>query len=347
MMQTFQSVTLAFLTRTVNLSVSTREAYIVTSRRLIRSTPFKMYDTLGKNNLVSIDDCLKAIEQKSEAKRSDLVFVDASWYHTGDRNSRSDFEQGPRIKGAKFVDMKDISTTKELFPELNPKGLPTMLPTKELFAAAMDEFNIKNDDHVIIYGKEGSIFIPRTWFLFRAMGHDQDKVHVMQGSFEEWVAVGGPTEEQPVKVAGAEEILSKNRSPSYVARSPTTVVDLKEMLKAYENPEVTIIDPRGSSFAKGHIPGSVHIPYSNLVQDDNQLKLKPKEELWSIFERAGVDPLTDKMLVTSCGSGVSVCHVLLALEECGRGPEKPTMMYDGSWAEWGNEPETPKASTEI
>ena len=58
------------------------------------------------------------------------------------------FEQGPRLPGARFIDMNDIATTKELYPKLNPKGLFRMLPPKELFASAMDTFGIQNSDRV-------------------------------------------------------------------------------------------------------------------------------------------------------------------------------------------------------
>ena len=106
-----------------------------------------MYGTLAKNT-VSVEDCLKAVEEQTASDRDDIVFVDGSWFTSGDRDARQEFEAGPRIRGAKFIDAKDVSASQGLFPEKNPKGLPMMLPPKELFAATMDEFGIRNSHHV-------------------------------------------------------------------------------------------------------------------------------------------------------------------------------------------------------
>ena len=125
-----------------------------------------------------------------------------------------------------------------------------------------------------------------------------------------------------------------------------------------------IIDTRGSSFSKkGHIPGSIHIPYSSLTMKDDPLKLKTKIELKKVIRDAllrreddnaaatddadddAYDSLFFEMLrrrppLLTCGTGVSVCTMALALEELGL-PEP--FIYDGSWNEWGQDPSTPKA----
>jgi len=216
-----------------------------------------------------------------------------------------------------------------------------MMPPQELFAKTMDEMKIFNEDNVIIYGKAGSYFTPRTWFLFRSMGHHPDRVHLMRGSFEHFQEAGGEIETGGKKIPLAKDIL-KRQNPTYVANAPKHVIDMEQMMKAL-NEDALIIDPRGSSFEKsGHMPGALHMPYADFVEEHDSLKLKSKEELQSLFQNAGIDVNTDRTIVTTCGSGVSVCHVLLALEECGRSSEKPTLMYDGSWTEWSKDAETPK-----
>ena len=97
--------------------------------------------------LVSVDDCLASYGE------SDVKFVDGSWHLAADRDGRSDYEAGPRIAGASYFDIDDISSK----GDLNPKGLPHMMPPARLFAAAMDALGISNDDHLVVYGTDGCI----------------------------------------------------------------------------------------------------------------------------------------------------------------------------------------------
>lgn len=170
------------------------------------------------------------------------------------------------------------------------------------------------------------------------MGHE--KVSLLQASLEEWIEAGGPVDTRPTVVTQAKD-LDLSKPTSYQARdNPIDVCSMNEMLGFVEENESIILDPRGSSFGKGHIPGTLHVPYSTLVSPDNKLKLKSKDELEAIFENAGIDVHTDKRIVCTCGSGISVCHVYLALRECGRTGE--ILVYDGSWNEWSQNPNAPK-----
>ena len=170
------------------------------------ANPFaEIYD----KTLLSIQRCINAYSQQqhqqsdtssSVQSSSKVVYIDGSWYHkpdptTGHLRNPSQEYTTTRIPNARYLDIDAIATTHELFPTLNPKSLPHMMPPSKLFALAMDAYNIDNDDHVIIYARRGALFTPRVWFLFVSMGHDPKRVHLMQGSLEDYIEEGGLVEE--------------------------------------------------------------------------------------------------------------------------------------------------------
>ena len=289
-----------------------------------------------KSNLISIPECIE--------RHNDSVFVDGSW-HLSSRDGRSEYEAGPSIKGAHFLDIDDVGTKCE-------KNLPHMLPTKEVFAKIMDEFGITPETNVVVYGSEGCFSIPRAFYTFRAMGHD--KVHMLDGSLADWIDSNGPTESGPkdsFKVAN----LSTDGAAKYKnAVDPINIVDINHVsnvVKSGNSSGSIIVDARSAGrfdgiepeprpgLRGGHMPGAFNVPF-NILLDDNNKKFLPKEEMKSIFEQAGVDVETEMNIVCSCGSGVTACWLALALEECGRDPAK-TLIYDGSWIEWASDENTP------
>lgn len=316
--------------------------------------------------LVSLEHSIHIFKSMMEHPNPSIQFIDASWWHKGVPDAgRRFFQQGPRIPHSIYLDIDDFC----LPSEFNPKNLPHMLPTSNQFAAVMDHYQISNKDHIFIYARKGVFFTPRIWFLFRAFGHDPSKIHLIQGSLEEWIEKGGPVEEGYREVSRLREIMemtqkiskekeTKEQQPgkdacdhNYSAlKSPNHVCDLNFMLNVVEiNASTTssdetaiIIDSRGISFyTSGHIPGSIHIPYDRFTTKEDSLRWKSIEELRNVFQSVGIDPLTEQRIIATCGSGISVCHTLLALELCGR-DLKNDFMYDASWAEWGSETHTPK-----
>jgi len=302
--------------------------------------PFaQIYD----KTLVSIKDCIAV--QNETSKQSKVVFVDGSWYHRVDpttglfRNPSQEYING-RIPNARYIDIDALAMTHELFPESNKKSLPHMMPPSRLFGLAMDAYNIQNEDHVIIYARRGALFTPRVWFLFISMGHNKKKVHLMQGSLEDYyIEQGGLVESSSLMTDDSEQqsmgkdyidcfdngILNvtrlfhthyDNTKPQYKSNdSATNVCGKEEVLDAVtkylesdseELKDTVILDTRGSGYKKkGYMPSAIHLPYTQISSPTNALAIQPKEELKKLFEDRGVDYLDPELkIILSCGSGV-------------------------------------------
>jgi 3-mercaptopyruvate sulfurtransferase SseA len=174
---------------------------------------------------------------------------------------------------------------------------------------------------------------------------------------EDWISAGGPVETHPISYnIWAKDVMKTDFYSNLVTQLAQDgqvdklerILDQSDVMQYLstkndkeDSLSVKLFDTRGvDNFAKGHIPGATSIPYKTLVEPDNALKLKPRDELQKILKSHNVDKATDTIWL-SCGSGVSVCHLALALDECGYS-QKP-WIYDGSWNEWGSDPTSPKA----
>lgn len=219
-----------------------------------------------------------------------------------------------------------------------------MLPTAEDFAKAMQDLGIRKDDEVVIYdSKELGIFsAPRVGWTFRVFGHPA--VHILN-NYRLWVERGFPTE------SGAPQPVDHEQQSDYPVPTinPEMVVkfaEVKDIAKDYgkEGAEgIQIIDARprgrwaGSSpeprpgLGSGHIPGSISVPHSELL-DPKTGALLPGEELRKIFEEKKVDP--KKPVISSCGTGVTAAVIDTALGEAEWGKADDRRLYDGSWTEW-------------
>ena len=306
--------------------------------------------TAATKNLWSVDECLKEYERNKDQ----VQFLDATWFHKGERDGKSEYIAGPRISGAHYWDFVDLSCSHELFPDQNPKKLFAMFPPEELVAAALDWMNITPEKALIVYARDGTRFTPRTWYMLKQYCVDDQTIGLMQGSLEEWIEKGGPVDDEPLDeakdICRAKDLLLSNTNPRYPVNpnARERLVDMEFILDFLEKDETsrpTILDTRGSSFAKGHIPGAHHIPYSSLTEEGSTIRLKSKEELTeTLKEKLGEETfanLSKEPVMLTCGSAVSVCSLALAFKELGF-PEP--MIYDGSWNEWGKDPNTPKNS---
>lgn len=256
----------------------------------------------------------------------DLVVVDASWHMPASGRSGRDEYREAHIPGARFFDIDAVSDTSH--------PAPHMLPDAEAFARAMERLGIGSSDRIVVYDNSPIRTAARAWFTFRHFGANQ--VAVLDGGFQKWVAEGRPVESgEPAP-----------RSAVFnAAPRPNEVVSKAQVLKGIG---CALVDARGRprfegsepdprpGVASGHIPGARNLPFSSVFNEDGTFK--GRAELRRLFEEAGVDP--KKPFVVSCGSGVTAASLLFAAHLLGN---DRTLLYDGSWSEWGADPETTKA----
>ena len=288
-------------------------------------TPKELAEAMAKNVPTKI----------STAPR--VVPVCASWFLPNDpqgRTGHSVFKE-QRIPSARFFDLDAVKDHDSKYPH--------MLPTAEGFAQAMREIGIRKDDEVVIYdSKELGIFsAPRVGWTFKVFGHPS--VHILN-NFRLWVEQGYSVESGEVEavVQGTGHYPTPQVDPERVVK----FAEVKDIAKDYgkEGAEgIQILDARPNArwagtapeprpgLSSGHIPGSISVPHSELL-DPQTGTLLPGDELRRIFESKGVDP--EKPIISSCGTGVTAAVIDAALGEAEFGLVNDRRLYDGSWTEW-------------
>jgi thiosulfate/3-mercaptopyruvate sulfurtransferase len=265
----------------------------------------------------------------AERKKSDLVIVDGSWYlSTMKRDAKAEY-LASHIPGAVHFDLDEISD--------HSSTLPHMLPSPEVFALHMARLGISDGQRIVVYDGTGLYSAARVRWTFKVFGASD--VFILEGGFPNWCAEGFPVE------AGLAVREPGHFTPKF---DRTMVADLETVEAALNAKSAQVIDARSAArfrgeapepragVRSGHIPGSINLPYDKLVQNG---KLVSPNEIKQAFDEAGFDP--SKPAITSCGSGVSAVILTLALESIGA---KPGAVYDGSWAEWGTNPDVPVAT---
>jgi len=210
------------------------------------------------------------------------------------------------------------------------------LPDPKAFAQWLARMGVSNGKQVVGYDNAGGVYASRLWWMLRWMGHQS--VAVLDGGWQAWLAAGQPvTAEVPApkpapihrqtgKISGGREyVLEHMKSPDMV------LIDARANDRYHGQNET--IDPVG-----GHIPGA-----RNRFFKDNltpQGFFKSPEQLREDF-KPFVGNGSPEKIVSQCGSGVTACHNLLAMEIAGL---KGGRLYPGSWSEWIADPSRPRAT---
>ncbi len=280
-----------------------------------------------------VDTAWLAGELQSSSASATLRVADVRWYLDPARIGRDAFRAG-HLPGAVFVDLE-----RELAAPGAGRGLPPgrhPWPSEELFAGAMSRAGIGPGVRVVAYDDASGSVAARLWYLLRAHGHAE--VAVLDGGLPKWHCEGRPLSTAETQAPPA--VFAGRLRPGFVVDKAEMIATQRRrlVLDARVGPryrgETEPIDPR-----PGHVPGATNAPWTDNLTPDALPVFRPPEELRALYEALGA---AREEPVVYCGSGVTACHDLLALELAGlRG-----RLYAGSWSEWSSDPSLPAATGE-
>lgn len=210
------------------------------------------------------------------------------------------------------------------------------LPEPVRLMSRLGEVGISNDTQVVVYDDAQGMIAARLWWLLRWLGHT--RVAFLDGGFPLWQSEGRPTTADQCP-----------RPPSVFRGAPDSrmMVDADYLLARLASPELCLIDARGPDRFRGenetidpvggHIPGARNRFFKDNLEADGRFKpaARLRDEYLALM--AGATPA---QVVASCGSGVSACLDLLAMEIAGLHGAR---LYPGSWSEWCSDPSRPVA----
>ena len=262
----------------------------------------------------------------------DWVVVDCRFNLQKPMAGRRAWESG-HIPGAQYADLdRDLAAP----VTSDGAGGRHPLPDPDQFTETVKSWGISPATTVIVYDDAANAIAARLWWLLRWLGHE--RVAVLDGGLDGWVEAGG-------------ELTTATRTPERGAFVPQPgsqpVIDVAEVQAGLDKDELVLLDARASDRfmgrhepidrRAGHVPGAANAPFNDNLDADKCLR--PAAELQAYY-RALIADRPIESVACMCGSGVTACHTLLALEAAGL---SGASLYVGSWSDWISSGKRPEA----
>lgn len=236
------------------------------------------------------------------------------------------------IPGAFFLSQDDdLASTK------NGRNGRHPLPVRERLAGKLAAAGLSANGRLVAYDAQGGMYAGRLWWLARWLGHE--RVAILDGGIAAWQRAGFPVTAEASRARPA---------GNFEAKAPTVnSVDAAQILQAIGQDSLLVVDARAGERYRGetepmdpvagHIPGALNRPFAQNLRPDGTFK--PAEVLRAEFAALlGERPVAS--VVHQCGSGVTACHNLIAMEFAGL---SGSALYPGSWSEWCSDSSRPTA----
>jgi len=195
-----------------------------------------------------------------------------------------------------------------------------MLPSRDEWASLLGSVGIDADSEIVAYDDHHGVFAARFLVTAELLGHDPDKLHLLDGDFSSWQLAQSTSGDAP-----------DIDETDYSIEPPdaTPLVDADRVAAADADPDAVLVDTRDESeYAAGHIPGAVLLDWRELVDDETR-GLLPQSEALEALESAGIVP--EKRVVLYCNTARRISHTYVVLRHLGF---ETVEFYEGSLTEW-------------
>jgi len=268
---------------------------------------------------------LVSVAWLAAAGRAPDVHVFDVRFYLGAKNARDEYAKG-HIPGAVFVDLDvELAAPRGAGPGRHP------LPKADDFAETLARLGVTSDSIVVAYDDAGGSIAARFWWMLRHFGHDIG--HVLDGGLQAWTHAGHGLTTEETRPA---------RAPRLTLSTRDDVVDKGAVARLAQRADARVFDARATprfegkiepiDARPGHVPGARSAPFvDNLVAPEGPFL--PVEELTRRWAARGA--LSAAEVACYCGSGVTACHDVLALQLAGRADVR---LYEGSWSDWAADP---------